>query len=219
MNKWCRRRYAVLFALDGSKGIVVDMYKKRLELMRSRIFSWARIMTEVCKNPGLRKVMIGMTYKNADDYKPGHFHQYLKKIKQMLGENLIGFAWVAELQMRGAIHYHLMLAVKKGTRIPKPDESGMWPWGSSNICTARSYFYICSYLGKEYQKDLDKYPKSARMYGASMRGNLDLQKVFREFSGLDRSKIPADQKWRFVGATVTKGYTEVLLQTERTKAG
>ena len=100
-----------------------------------------------------------------------------------------------------------------------PDKSGMWTFGSSNIATAKSYFYICTYLGKEYQKDFDKFPRSARLYGASMRGNSELQKAFRALSKLELSTMPHEAKYRFVGATVTKGYTEVLLKTEKARLG
>lgn len=184
-------------------------------MMRARLFAWANIMTNFCQDPTYRKVMIGFTYAPGQEYSPGHIHEYVKKMKRTLGENLIAFAWVAEMQSRGAVHYHMMMVVKKGTNVPMPDKSGMWGFGSSKISTARSFFYICTYVGKEYQKDFDKFPKSCRLYGASMRGNKDLQKTFRALSRLDRSNNTGDAKYRFLGATVTEGYTQILLDTAK----
>jgi hypothetical protein len=65
--------------------------------------------------------------------------------------------------MRGAVHYHIILVCKKGTRVPIPDKSGMWKHGMSKIETAKTVYYLCSYLKKSYQKE-GEFPKGMRMY-------------------------------------------------------
>lgn len=208
---WFRRRYVALYSPTYG-GHIVDTYEKRLWLMRARLFAWSKIMTSECEKKNYRKVMITLTLAKIEDYKSGLIRDYMKKIKQSLGAGLMAFAWVAELQERGAVHYHVLLAVKRGTNIPMPDSSGMWPYGSTKIETARTYYYICKYVGKEYQKDFDKFPKSARLYSASMRGEKDLQLAFRLLSQLNVGKSEVKSDFVCVGASATKGYSEMLVK-------
>jgi hypothetical protein len=202
-----------LISKVGNKTKIVDMFAKRLWFMRARLFAWAELETEYSKKEHCRQVMIRLSYRPSETYHPGDIRDFLKKIKQHLGKNLLAFAWVAELQRRGEIHYHLLLIVRKGTRIKKPDESGMWSHGSTRIETARSLFYICAYVGKEYQKDLAKFPRSCRLYGASVRSDKGTAEAFRVLSGLKRSKDTGESEWAFVGATVTKDYAGVILDS------
>lgn len=146
------------------KQLSIDVKSARVSKMRRRVFAWAETIKPVLDNKRYRKVMITLTYKGVDDWRPNHIRDYNKKLKEKLGDKLLSYAWVAELQERGAVHYHMILVVKKGTRIPKPDESGMWSHGHSRIETAKTVFYLCSYLKKKYQKE-GEFPKGMRMYG------------------------------------------------------
>lgn len=147
--------------------IELDKKKARISRMRRRVFSWANTVAEYLPARGIgfrhRKVMITLTYAEVDGWRPNHIQRYMKELKRRLGSNLIAIACVAELQERGAVHYHIELICKKGTRIPMPDKSGMWPHGMSKIETAKSIFYICSYLKKAYQKE-GNFPKGLRMF-------------------------------------------------------
>lgn len=149
------------------KLITLDKREARLSRMRRRVFSWANTIKDYLPAYGKgrqhRKVMITLTYRGVDDWRPNHIRDYIKELKRRLGDKLIAIAWVAELQERGAVHYHVELVCLKGTRIPKPDESGMWTHGMSRIETAKTVFYICAYLKKAYQK-LGKFPKGLRMF-------------------------------------------------------
>jgi hypothetical protein len=190
-----------------------------------RIVAWAEVVEQLRKNmqerdESTRMVMIMLTYRRVKDYKPGHINYYMKALKQSLGDGLLAFAWVAEIQERGAIHYHLVLVVRKGTRIPMPDKSGMWSHGWSGTRTARTPYYLVSYVGKERQKDLSRYPKSCRLYSASVRPLSGIWKdVFRARSGLakmpytdlDDSEKVAVPKWEFLGASVTEGYAREVI--------
>lgn len=145
----------------------IDKKAARLSRMRKRIFAWANTVRDYLPNSGVgrghRKVMITLTYTETDGWEKNHIRNYIKELKRRLGSNLIALAMCAELQERGAVHYHIELICKKGTRIPKPDKSGMWKHGSSRIETARSVFYICSYMKKAYQKE-GNFPKGLRMF-------------------------------------------------------
>ena len=209
-NKWCRRHYALLFNKFTREYVTVDLFEKRLSMMRRRLYTWCNVMTVYCTKNNFDKLMLGFTYKPGCHYEPGHMRSYLKKIKQMLGEDLKAFAWVAELQARGEVHYHLMLVVSKGVKVPLPDKSGMWGFGSSNVQRARTFYYLVSYIGKEYQKDLSKYPKHCRLYGASIRFDKAASELFREASGIKNDGEYYESAYEFVGACVTEGYLEVL---------
>ena len=95
------------------KAVVVDTFRSRLSKMRFRIYEWAGVMAMLKKEVPTRMVMITLTYKKSGDYKSGNIHDFIKNLKRKVEKNLYGFAWVAELQKRGAVHYHLVMVVKK----------------------------------------------------------------------------------------------------------
>jgi len=197
-----RKRWAVFVNHQTQKAVVVDVFSKQLLKMRSRIFAWAEVVDDARKyfverGRRTRMVMVTLTYRRVQDYRPGHMNYYLKNLKQMLGDGLLAWAWVAELQERGAVHYHLVLVVFQGTNIPMPDVSHkasngrtykpMWSHGRSNMRTAKTSFYLVTYTGKESQKDLSRYPKGCRMYASSIRA-LDgfYREVYRHRAGLPK---------------------------------
>lgn len=171
--------------------IELDRDQIRISKLRRRVFGWANTIKDYLPGYGqgkdYRKVMITLTYADVAGWRPNHIRDYIKEFKRRLGDNLIALAWVAELQERGAVHYHVMAVAKKGTRIPMPDKSGMWKHGMSRVETARSVFYLCSYLKKAYQKKGD-FPHGMRMYSVwiSPRVFTGLSKWFLRLSTLPR---------------------------------
>lgn len=145
--------------------IEISKRKSRLRRVQRRVKAWAEVIQPHIDKVGKdnRLVMITLTYADAAAWKPGDMRKFMLDLRHELKSRLLAYAWVAELQQRGAVHYHLILLVKKGTNIPKPDESELWPYGSSRIETARSPWYILSYTGKEYQK-AGVFPKGLRMF-------------------------------------------------------
>ena len=75
---------------------------------------------------------------------------------------------MAELQERGAVHYHLIAWVPRHLSVPKPDKSGMWRHGSSRIETLRcGAAYASKYASKG--DDGSEFPRGLRLHG---RGGL-----------------------------------------------
>ena len=116
--------------------------------------------------------------------------------KGIINENLLGYAWVAELQKRGAIHYHIMIAVPLdvmiGDDLPYPDEAGLWRYGSTTTEYARTPFYLITYFfGKEYQKDFSRFPKGIRVFGVYIRDK-SLKQLLRYRSLKDYQKEIVD---------------------------
>jgi hypothetical protein len=230
--KWQRNRYVGLHNKVTHKGVIVDTFAVRMSLLKQRIFAWAEVMKRYATTHNTRMVMITLTYANMEGYQAGHIRDYVKQMKRKLGEKLIGFAWISELQKRGALHYHLILVVNKGTHIPMPDKSGMWKHGMSKIETARTPFYLVTYTGKEFQKDLSRYPKGARLYTASVRTlEGEYRHLYKQLAGLEKHtdihKVAVkviykaegwegkpESDWEYKGAGITRDYVKDVLLSQ-----
>jgi len=138
--------------------------------------------------------MLTLTYERGDDWRPNQIRAFMLFVRKKLKGRLHAYAWVAELQRRGAVHYHVLLIVDKGTYIPKPDKGCWWPWGSTRIETAKSPFYIAKYVGKEYQK-LGPFPKGMRMFSVWVAEDY----------------ITMDDRWFFRLSTLPAWFRQVVL--------
>jgi hypothetical protein len=121
-------------------------------------------------------VMITLTYRPGVEWQPQHVHNFMRHFIGVRDIGLLGYAWVAELQERGAVHFHVLLLVNRGSDIPCPDRSGWWPHGSSKIETARSHWYIVKYAQKGLFLGEDgewkKYPKGLRIFNVWIAQNV-----------------------------------------------
>lgn len=152
---------------NKKSGQVLEFSRRyaRVRRMQRRVFAWANTLRPFLekRGQGFRLVMVRLSYAPEFTWKPNDIRDFMKLVKRKLGSSLIAAAFVGELQRRGEVHYHVLLLVRQGTEIPKPDEAGWWKWGSTRIETARSVYYICSYVSKEYQK-MGIFPKGLRMF-------------------------------------------------------
>ena len=160
----------LLNIFTGERG-TPDPYRSRMARMRRRIKAWSKNLELVFEPEKHRMIMVTLTYAPGNEWEKRHITKYLQALKRRLKDKLLGYAWVAELQKRGALHYHVFILVEKGSDVPYPDESGMWEWGSSNITSAKSPYYLITYLGKEYQKNGD-FPKGIRIFAVWYKKDL-----------------------------------------------
>jgi hypothetical protein len=122
------------------------------------------------KGIGPRLVMLTLTYGDAETehqvsegWEPNHIRTFMQGLRKLLKDKLWAYAWVAEMQERGSLHYHVMVYVAPGTDIPEPDKAGLWPHGITQRATAkRGPWYILKYAGKAHQKE--GLPAGARMF-------------------------------------------------------
>jgi hypothetical protein len=163
-------RISVVKLRDRKTGLIfeVDLFTLRLSRLKRRLkyFSgWAKEVEEMVSD--ISQVMVTLTYRNIEDWRPRHITEFLRKVKRVLGPDLFGYFWVAEMQKRGAVHYHVILTVRKGIKLPKPDETGLWTYGMTRIELVR---YVYAYLSKYLQKDGQKakYPRGIRIFGLSI---------------------------------------------------
>lgn len=149
----------------------LDPARARVRRMQKRLKSWVEALHPMIQDSGkFRLVMVTLTYGSGQEWKAGHIRSFMLEIRKVLGQSLLAYSWVGELQERGAVHYHVLLMVKRGTQIPKPDESGLWPYGMTKIETARSTWYVMAYSGKEHQK-FGNFPAGMRMFAIWVKKN------------------------------------------------
>lgn len=111
-------------------------------------------------------VMVTLTYR-VDSWQPFHISRYTDAVRKWMhrrtGEKL-KYLWVAEMQKRGVIHYHVLFWMPRGVTMPKADKQGWWPHGSSRTEKAVAPVkYAMKYASKLDSKE--GFPYGARTYG------------------------------------------------------
>lgn len=144
--------------------------KTRITRLRRRVFAWAKTLNTLDRHKN-RTVMLTLTYARVEDWQKNQIREFMLIVRKHLKDGLLAYAWVAELQQRGAVHYHVLLVVRKGSKIPQPDRAGWWPWGLTRTETAKTPFYIAKYTGKEYQK-VGPFPKGLRIFAVWLSDDL-----------------------------------------------
>lgn len=143
----------------------------RLRRMRKRCIQAAEIHQASSE---LRPAMITPTYAPGNQWEANHLKECLRRVRQWLGRRgfRMRYVWVAELQQRGAVHYHVIVWLPEsaqladGSRgVPFWDAQSWWPHGSTNSGWATNAVgYIVKYATKIGTKD--KLPCGARMHGS-----------------------------------------------------
>jgi hypothetical protein len=141
-----------------------DIGWMRYHRMRKAIRAWSGLESGDWGNNS-KLAMVTLTYRPGENYSPGDKREFVQKLKRGLGKRLFGYAWVGELQKRGAVHYHVLLKLQKGTIVPHPDQVGWWDHGLTSVTNrVRTPFYLLKYVGKEYQKEFANFPKGMHCF-------------------------------------------------------
>lgn len=114
-----------------------------------------------------RVAMITTTYRPEVRWEPRQISTLLQRIRDWLARRRhpLRAVWVLELQRRGAPHYHVLIWLPRGVELPKPDDQGWWPHGSTRIEWARrAAAYLSKYTSKG-RLDCQRLPHGARVYG------------------------------------------------------
>lgn len=129
--------------------------------------------------------MLTLTYAPGRDWAAEHISRYLDALRvwhySRTGSRSLRYAWVAELQKRGAVHYHVVVWLAAGLTPPKPDtawkhpkkgfQPPMWRHGMSNRLKAVApVAYLMKYVSKADSKSIGGFPRGARIFGL---GGLD----------------------------------------------
>jgi hypothetical protein len=108
-----------------------------------------------------------LTYREVHGWSSLHITEFNKRLREHLARRGVAFpyVWCAELQKRGAVHFHELAFLPEGTMLPKPDRQGWWTHGMTKIEAARNAVgYIAKYAGKVVEAD--QFPQGLRLTGA-----------------------------------------------------
>ncbi len=158
-----------------AEAVVIDPRKSRCQRLRRTVTEAAKLherhaswQSRRLGRSAYRKTFITLTYRPGEAWQARHISRYVRLMRQWFQrrDEVCRFAWVGELQGRGALHYHLLVWVPRRLRLPRPDQSGWWPHGMSNIETARNPVgYMVKYATKTRPEDVKRLPKGVRLHG------------------------------------------------------
>ncbi len=151
--------------------IAIDQFAKRIKRMRTAVQHSARLIDFDTGAHGQRwnKKLITLTYADVDGWEPKHISSFTDTLRKWCKRRgtKCRIVWVAELQQRGAVHYHAVVWLPRGQYMPEPDKAGWWPHGSTNIkAVTNPTAYISKYASKAGPLEAAQMPKGARMHGA-----------------------------------------------------
>lgn len=169
--------------------IEIDPKKARVTRLRKGL----GIAAKQLHNQGALNQQVWMqtlTYAGDNrDWRPEHITGYINALRRWhtarAGTSRVRYAWVAELQKRGVIHYHVIVWLNGNLTPPRPDtpwrrtdkrgtvhhEAPMWPHGMSNrLRSTAPVAYLMKYASKTDADNVGSFPHGARIHGA---GGLD----------------------------------------------
>lgn len=132
--------------------------------MRRRVLTGARLHVGQVKR--WRAAMLTLTYRPDVEWDGRHVSECLRNIRQWLRRRSIAcrYVWVLETTKAGKPHYHVVIWLPLGVKLPKLDVVGWWSHGMTRMEWARcAVGYVSKYVSKG-QEDA-KLPAGARMYG------------------------------------------------------
>jgi hypothetical protein len=170
-----------LVCINTAPSAVAERRVKRLK--RS---VWASGHLHGMSKPGFRPDtcwFVTLTYdtrgtlgNGAHDWQPDHISDTLQRFRNYCKSHGIPcrYTWVAELQQRGTVHYHLLVWLPVGHQMPKWDTSyrlasgavrpALWGKGMTNTQKSTAGVgYLMKYLSK--LGELTRFPKGLRLYG------------------------------------------------------
>ena len=144
-----------------------EVQKRRVSRLRRTVWACGHLQ-RLCALPGHRENVwfVTLTYRGVNDWQPLHLSRCLKTVRKWCKKRCVRFryVWVAELQKRGAMHYHLAIWLPKHVQLPKFDKQGWWPHGMTQRVIAKNPVgYLMKYLSK--LGPLQAFPKGARIHG------------------------------------------------------
>jgi len=185
---------------------VIDPVQGRLARLRKNVGASARLHA-VNQPKGFQKdrvIMVTLTYAGDNgDWEPRHISGLIKCLRQWCKRRGVScrYVWVAELQKRGVIHYHMAIWLPKGLTLPKPDKQGWWPHGMSKIEQARKpVAYLMKYLSKDTSKCFGSFPRGARIYGVGGLNDLRCVRRWLNYPRFIKCRSDVNERWqRFAG--------------------
>jgi hypothetical protein len=186
---------------DTPQSVEIDSEKARFTRLKRSVLVAAKLFEYAFRGIAFRPAMLTLTYREVDAFEPRHISELLKRIRHWVERrgHVFCYVWVAELQQRGALHYHVLIWLPKGLTLPKPDKQGWWPHGFTRIERARHPIgYMLKYTSKFDTKV--GLPKGARLHGAGGFKDAAAKQIRRWFNLPTWLKHLAGVESRFVRA-------------------
>ena len=179
MDGWA---FGIFILMEVKVGAVLEDFqeyaqKKRARIAKRSIRKFGKIAKGYLKM-GWEAIAVCLTYRDLEAWEMGKraLSKYLNALRMYIARKYrvrFLYCWVREMQERGVPHYHILLIVPKGVRIPKPDQS-WWEWGMSNVKLLRFRgrkkieYYLMDYLEKEIEEvDGVGYLRYSHVFGVS----------------------------------------------------
>lgn len=167
-------RAATVFEVGAMLG--VSAVENRLRRLKHHVRTASRLIKETMHREGRkwRAVFVTLTYAPGVEWSPNHVRSFLDNVRKWGSRQgvRLGYVWVAEMQKRGAVHYHAVIWLPSRLQMPRPDgKRGWWKHGTSNVQTVKRN--AIGYLMKYVSKGVGNYPdlpSGARVCGS---GGLD----------------------------------------------
>lgn len=169
----------------------VDPREARIKRLRRRVWAWCKAMEAYRKAAKERVVvkMVTLTYRHVDQWRPNHIRSFMLVVRRFFAGRLRGYCWVAELQKRGAVHYHVLIAHANGKRMPYLDKAGWWTHGMTRVETVKHLLYVMKYTQKG-SDDTNSYPHNARTFATWLPRDVEIPSAeYRNW------RISAYPKW------------------------
>lgn len=188
----------------GSVGVFFsDAGERRLAMLRRGVGLAARLL-DVADHGSRppRAWMLTLTYRGTNaDWRPTHVTACFAAFRAWCGRRGVAcrYVWVAELQQRGTIHYHAVIYLPRGVRLPVFDSCGWWPhgWTNRKVVRRSAVGYLMSYLKKgSGDVFVNGFPKGARVHGAAGLGSARRIRAWAAFPAFIRGRASVDCRWR-----------------------
>jgi hypothetical protein len=159
----------VLFVRKDGSYTMINNEFNRIKKLQKTLKIWEKVVKTKAEFLPVRVYEIGLNYKPGETWKQHDISDYLKNMQNYTGrENVVGYSWVAEMQKRMEVHYHLeIITVEACRKIPFPDKKGHWKNGGSErdeVSCINIGYLTTDYMQKKEQKS--NYPKGIRVYSA-----------------------------------------------------
>lgn len=164
----------------NSKTIFLNHSACRLARLKHHLRTASRLVKETMARAGhdWRAVFVTLTYRPGVEWQARHLSVYLDALQKWATRKVghtLPYVWCAELQKRGAVHYHVVVWLPKGCGIPRPDgRGGWWRHGCSNVKSVKrnAVGYLMKYVSKgcDVGGGRGEFPRGARICGS---GGLD----------------------------------------------
>lgn len=155
-----------------SHQIVIDPYISRLRRLAKGIVSAANLVESSLQERGIRyrAAFVHLTYAPGTAYSPLQIAQALKNLRGWCHRRGYWFQYVWRLEFgerNGRLHYHIVVWLPRGVKMPKWDKQGWWPYGMTRMEWAhRPVGYLAKYASKAAACPSDEFDTTgARWWG------------------------------------------------------